>query len=211
MGASEELYNTAKEKAGQKTMIVINTHYHGDHVKGNKLFKGSRIYIGSYEKGFLDKNIDAENQPTDFVKDSLLIDLGSEKVHLYNVGRAHTYNDLVVYLSNRNVLFTGDLIFNKINPVLKEESGARVSQWIHVLDTILSRWGDSKIIPGHGQAGNKEMVISLRQYFIDMTEAATDSNKENQLKDKYKDWTTFPGMTSPDKTIEYIKLHDARK
>ena len=79
------------------------------------------------------------------------------------------------------------------------------------MDTILSRWGDSKIVPGHGQVGNKEMVISLRQYFIDMTEAATDSNKENELKGKYKDWTTFPGMASPDKTIEYIKRHDAKK
>ena len=211
MGASEELYNTAKEKAGQKTMIVINTHYHGDHVKGNKFFKGSKIYTGSYEKEFLLRNIDAENQPTDFVKDSLLIDLGSEKVHLYNVGRAHTYNDLVVYLSNRNVLFTGDLIFNKINPVLKEESGARVSQWIHVLDTILSRWGNCKIVPGHGIIGDKEMVVSMRRYFIDMTAAAEDPRKENQLENKYSDWMKLPGMSSPEKTIEYIKLHDVKK
>ena len=211
MGASEDLYKIAKEKAGPKPIIVINTHYHGDHVKGNKFFKGSRIYIGSYEKDFLHNNIDAENQPTDFVKDSLLIDLGSEKVHLYNLGQAHTFNDLVVYLSNHNVLFTGDLIFNKVNPVLKEESGASVSQWIQVLDMILSRWGDSKIVPGHGQAGNKSMVIYLHQYFIDMTDAGIDSSKENQLKEKYKDWMTYTGMASPEKTIEYIKRHNAKK
>ena len=193
MDASEDLYNFVKENSGLKPIIVINTHYHGDHVKGNKFFKGSRIYIGSYEKEFLQKNIVAENQPTDFVKDSLLIDLGNEKVHLYNLGRAHTFNDLVVYLSKHNVLFTGDLIFNNINPVLKEESGARVSQWINVLDIIMSHWGDCKIVPGHGPMGNKEMVLSLRQYFVDMTDAAIDSSKEHQLKDKYKDWTTLPG------------------
>jgi glyoxylase-like metal-dependent hydrolase (beta-lactamase superfamily II) len=211
MGSSENLYEFAKEKAGQKPIIVINTHYHGDHVKGNKFFKGSRIYIGSYEKEFLQKNIDAENQPTDFVKDSLLLDLGNEKVYLYNLGQAHTFNDLVVYLSNHNVLFTGDLIFNRVNPVLKEESGARVSQWIHVLDIILSRWGYSKIVPGHGQAGDKEMVLSMRQYFIDMTSAAIDPGKENQLAEKYKEWMKLPGMSSPEKTIEYIKLHDVKK
>ena len=211
MGGSEDLYKLAKEKAGQKPIIVINTHYHGDHVKGNKFFKGSRIYIGSYEKGFLQKNIDAENQPTDFVKDSLLIDLGSEKVHLYNLGRAHTFNDLVVYISNHHTLFTGDLIFNRVNPVLKEESGAVVSQWIHVLDTILSRWGESIIVPGHGQVGDKEMVISMRQYFIDMTAAAIDSNKIKYLEIKYKDWMKLPGMSSPEKTIEYIKMNDVKK
>ena len=211
MGSSEDLYKLAKEKAGQKPIVVINTHYHGDHIKGNKFFKGSRIYIGSYEKEFLQNNIDAENQPTDFVKDSLLIDLGNEKVHLYNLGQAHTFNDLVVYLSNHNVLFTGDLIFNRVNPVLKEESGAKVSKWIHVLDTILSRWGNSIIVPGHGKAGDKEMVVTMRQYFIDLTSAAMDPTKENQFGEKYKDWMKLPSMSSPEKTIEYIKMYDVKK
>jgi hypothetical protein len=80
-----------------------------------------------------------------------------------------------------------------------------------VLDTILSRWGNSKIVPGHGPMGNKDMVVSLRQYFVDMTDAAIDSSKEHQLKDKYKDWTTYQGMASPEKTIEYIKQHDLKK
>ena len=201
MGNSEDLYKLAKQKAGQKPIIVVNTHYHGDHVKGNKFFKGDRIYIGNYEKEFLLNNIDPENQPTDFVKDSLLLDLGNEKVHLYNLGQAHTMNDLVVYLSNRHILFTGDLVFNRINPVLKKESGANVSRWIAVLDTILSRWGDSKIVPGHGQVDNKDAVIAVRQYFKDMTAAVTDPSKV----DKYKNWMTMPGMASPEKTIEYIK------
>jgi glyoxylase-like metal-dependent hydrolase (beta-lactamase superfamily II) len=211
MGSSEDLYKFVKEKAGQKPIIVINTHYHGDHVKGNKFFKGSRIYIGSYEREFLQNNVDAENQPTDFVKDSLLIDLGNEKVHLYDLGQAHTLNDLVVYLSSRNVLFTGDLIFNRVNPVLMEESGTKVSQWIHALDLILIRWGDSKIIPGHGKVGDKEMVVSMRQYFIDMTAAAMNPSRENQLKDAYKDWMKLPNMSSPEKTIEYIKMYDMKK
>ncbi len=207
MSPSEDIYKLAKEKAGQKPIIVVNTHYHKDHVSGNKFYKGSRIYIGSYGKEFLQKNVDIENQPTDFVKDSLLLDLGNEKVHLYNIGQGHTMNDLVVYLSNRHILFTGDLVFNRINPVLKEESGANVSRWIGLLDTILSRWGDSKIIPGHGQIGDKEIVVSMRQYFIDMTAAVTDPGK----MDKYKDWMTMPGMASPEKTIEYIKSSEVKK
>jgi glyoxylase-like metal-dependent hydrolase (beta-lactamase superfamily II) len=207
MSPSEDLYKLAKEKAGQKPIIVINTHYHKDHVSGNKFYTGSRIYIGSYEKEFLLKNIDTVNQPTDYVKDSLLLDLGNEKVHLYNIGQGHTMNDLVVYLSNRHILFTGDLVFNRINPVLKKESGANVSCWIGLLDTIVSRWGDSKIIPGHGQIGDKGIVISMRRYFIDMTAAVIDPGK----MDNYKDWMTMPGMASPEKTVEYIKSSEMKK
>jgi len=202
MSPSEDLYKLAKKKAGERPIIVINTHYHKDHVSGNKFYKGSRIYVGSYEKEFLQKNVDTENQPTDFVKDSLLLDLGNEKVHLYNIGQGHTMNDLVVYLSNRHILFTGDLVFNRINPVLKKESGANVTRWIGLLDTILNRWGDSKIVPGHGQIGDKEIVIAMHQYFIDMTAAKID---------KYKDWMTMPSMASPEKTIEYIKSSEEKK
>jgi len=202
MNPSEDLYKLAKEKAGQKPIIVVNTHYHKDHVSGNKFYKGSRIYIGSYEKEFLQKNVDIENQPTDFVKDSLLLDLGNEKVHLYNIGQGHTMNDLVVYLSNRHILFTGDLVFNRINPVLKKESGANVTRWIGLLDTIINRWGGSKIVPGHGQIGDKEKVVAIRQYFIDMTAAKID---------KYKDWMTMPSMASPEKTVEYIRSSAEKK
>ena len=55
MSGSEDLYKLAKEKAGRKPIIVINTHYHKDHVNGNKFYKGSKIYIGSYEKEFLQR------------------------------------------------------------------------------------------------------------------------------------------------------------
>jgi glyoxylase-like metal-dependent hydrolase (beta-lactamase superfamily II) len=211
MGSSEDLFTLAKEKAAGKAIIVVNTHYHTDHVKGNKYFKGSKIYIGNYAKDFLQKNIDAENMPTDVVKDSLLIDLGNEKVHLYDLGQAHTMNDVVVYLSTRGVLFTGDLVFNRTNPVLVGESGAKVSSWIQVLDVILGRWGQSRIVPGHGGVGDKSIVASERQYFVDMTTAASDPGKESQLKDAYKDWMSIPFGSSPGKTIEYIRSSEVKK
>jgi glyoxylase-like metal-dependent hydrolase (beta-lactamase superfamily II) len=211
MGNSEDLYKLAVDKAGKKPIIVVNTHYHPDHVKGNKYFKGSKIYIGNYDKDFLQKNIDSENLPTDVVKDSLLIDLGNEKVHLYNLGQAHTMNDVIVYLSNRDVLFTGDLVFNRTNPVLMDESGAKVSSWIHVLEFILSRWGESRIVPGHGSVGDKTMMASERQYFVDMTAAANNPGKERQLKEPYNDWMSLPFMSSPGKTIEYIRKSEMKK
>jgi cyclase len=206
--SSEELYRLAKEKAGTKPIIVINTHYHGDHTSGNKYFKGSKIYIGNYEKEFLAKNLDSMNLPTDYVKDSLQLDVGNEIVRLYDLGRAHTWDDMVVYLEKHNVLFTGDLIFNKINPVLKSESGAKVSSWIKKLDLIINRWSECKIVPGHGKIGDIEMVKSMRQYFIDMTEAAVNPEKQKSLTAKYSDWQGRPGWNSAENTVDYIKKTD---
>ncbi len=202
--AAEAFFKLVKEKAGSKKIIVINTHYHGDHINGNKFYKGSPIYIGNYEPDFLQKNVKPDLMPTKFIKDSLTMILGKDTVLLYNVGQAHTMNDVIVYLKNRKLLFTGDLVFNKMNPVLKKESGANVDKWINVLNHI-NAIDINTIVPGHGKLGGKELVTSLLQYFEDMKMAASDPSKAPELKAKYSDWLKMHFMCSPDNTISYIK------
>jgi glyoxylase-like metal-dependent hydrolase (beta-lactamase superfamily II) len=204
-GDAGTLFKLASEKAAGKPILVINTHYHGDHVKGNHFYKGSRIYIGNYDKAFLQKEVDPDNMPTDYVKDSLVLDLGNETILLYDLGRAHTYHDMVVYLKNRKTLFSGDLIFHHINPFLKKESGADVDKWMAALHLILNKFDLEKVIPGHGSIGGKELVLSMIDYFGDMKAAVKDPSRASVLKAKYKDWVEMPMMTSPQATIDYIR------
>ena len=202
---AEKLYNLAKDKAGRKKIIVINTHYHGDHVKGNHFYKDCAIYTGAYDEKFLRENISVENMPNQFVKDSLVMNLGNEILSLYNMGQAHTWNDMIVFLKNSKVVFTGDLVFYKINPFLKKDSGADVDKWISVLDKILSMPGVTLFIPGHGDPGGRSIVESMKTYFEEMKTAANDPSKEKSIKEKYKDWLEMPMMTSPGVTIDYIR------
>jgi len=202
---AEKLYKMAKEKAGSKKIIVINTHYHGDHVRGNKFYKGCPIYIGTYEEEFLLEQISDEDMPDHFVQDSLIMDLGNEILCLYNLGQAHTWNDMIVLLKKRKVVFTGDLVFYQINPFLKRESGSNVDKWIAALDKILSIPGITLFVSGHGQTGDRSIVEAERNYFGDMKTAANDPAKEESLKAKYKDWKEMPMMTSPGVTIDYIR------
>jgi glyoxylase-like metal-dependent hydrolase (beta-lactamase superfamily II) len=116
-------------------------------------------------------------------------------------------DDVIVYIKSRKLLFSGDLIINKTNPVLNKESGANVERWIKILDLILKK--DIKtIVPGHGNVGDKELASSLKRYFEDMTMAANDPSRASELKAKYKDWTKMPFFATPDKTISYIKSRD---
>jgi glyoxylase-like metal-dependent hydrolase (beta-lactamase superfamily II) len=201
---AEQLSKLAKEKAGAKKIIVINTHYHGDHVNGNNFYKGSKIIIGNYGEEFLQKNVKPEFMPNVFVKDSMVLALGKDTIILYNLGQAHTLNDVVVYLKSRKLLFSGDLIFNKMNPVIKKESSADVDKWIKALENILAMNVNS-IVPGHGKIGGKELASSLKQYFEDMKMAVAEPSKEAELIAKYSDWFKMPIMSSPEKTIEYLK------
>jgi cyclase len=204
-GDAEKLFTLAKEKAGRKKIIVVNTHYHGDHVKGNHFYKGCAIYIGAYDQKFLQDNISIENMPDHFVKDSLILNLGNEILCLYNLGQAHTWNDMIVLLKNRKVVFTGDLVFYHINPFLMKDSRADVAKWIAVLDKILAMPDVTLFVPGHGQPGDRSIVIAMKNYFEDMKTAANDPSKENAMKEKYKDWKEMPMMNSPGITIDYIR------
>jgi glyoxylase-like metal-dependent hydrolase (beta-lactamase superfamily II) len=204
-GDAENLFKLAREKAAGKSIFVINTHYHGDHVTGNHFYKGSRIYIGNYDKAFLQKEVNPDDMPTDYVKDSLVLDLGNETVMMFDLGQAHTFHDVVVYLKNRKLLFSGDLIFHHINPFLKNESGADVDKWMAALNLILNKFEVEQVVPGHGAIDGKEMVRSMIQYFADMKTAAKDPARASELKAKYKDWVELPMMTSPQVTIDYIR------
>ncbi len=201
---AKDLYKTAREKAGTRKIIVINTHLHGDHLYGNYLYKGCKIYIGSYDKTFSEKNIKSEDMPTDFVADSLVLNLGNEEAVLLNVGQAHTFSDMVVYLRNQKTLITGDIVFNKINPALLRDDGTDIDKWMAALNKVSKRWEISKVIPGHGDTGGPEILTAMEQYFADMKIAASDKNQADALKKKYDGWRKMPLMSTPGRTIEFI-------
>jgi cyclase len=204
---AKDLYKLVKEKAGSKKIIVINTHLHGDHIYGNKYFKGCPIYMGGYSTDFIQKNIKPEYMPTVFVNDSLIIPLGDETIALYNMGQAHTFADLVVYLQHRKLLFTGDIVFNRINPALIRKEGTDLFKWIKVLDLIPSLWNIKTIIPGHGVPGGPELTVTMKQYFEDMHIAAIKPDKAPALFDRYNDWMRMPLMSSPDRTVDFFHGH----
>ena len=198
------LAETVKKIAGKKKIIVINTHFHPDHSGGNQYYSGCKIISGSYDLAFLQQHLKVGQIPNTFVADSLMLALGTDTLMLYNLGQAHTWDDVIVYVKNRKLLFSGDLVVNKINPVLNKESGAHVGKWIQALDNILRR--DIKVlVPGHGKPGGKELANDLLHYFEDMRTAALEPEKEAAMKAKYTKWFGMPFMSSTNNTIKYIK------
>ncbi len=206
---AKDLFKTVKGKAGIKKIIVINTHLHGDHCYGNYLFNGSKIYIGDYNKAFAEKSMKPEDMPTDFIADSLVLSLGNEDVVLLNVGQAHTFSDMVIYLKNRKILITGDVVFNKINPALIRSDGTDIEKWMAVLDKLSKRWEISTVVPGHGDIGGPEILAAMKEYFADMELAASDKSSADVNKKKYDGWREMPLMSSPARTIKFIK--DSKK
>lgn len=151
---------------------VVNTHHHPDHTYGNGFLPPQTVVIG-HEKcreEVLVAGLEATKVITtpdygDLVlrppeltfADRMTLHLEGFPVELEHVGRAHTSNDVVVWLPEQKVLFAGDLAFAGGQPFVLEGSvtGFRsaVARMRELAPQVLA--------PGHGPVRRGDEVGRL--------------------------------------------------
>jgi glyoxylase-like metal-dependent hydrolase (beta-lactamase superfamily II) len=162
---------------------VVDTHYHLDHAFGNGEFaKAGAILIAHAADR---ANLEQKGEPTlkqakEFglseqdmrgteialpaltFTDRMTVHMGREKVELIYIGPSHTSGSVLVYLPDRGILFTGDILFTDFHPYMGEGD---LAGWIRNLDFILSL--DVKtIIPGHGPISGRKDVEKMKEYLV---------------------------------------------
>lgn len=145
--------------------MAVNTHLHGDHTYGNCLLPPTTVIFGhpKTREGLLNDFILASTPPlwsptpewgalslrapTVLVEDKLTVIAGARRIELRHPGHpAHTLGDVVAWLPDDGVLYTGDLIFHAVTPLVFMGS---VAGALRSLDW-LAAFGASRIVPGHG-------------------------------------------------------------
>ncbi|KAA2264586.1 MBL fold metallo-hydrolase [Solihabitans fulvus] len=145
--------------------LAVNTHLHGDHTYGNALLPESTVLV-AHERtraGLLadfilaatppiwsplpDWGVTAVRPPTVTLRDELTLHTGQRRIELRHPGHpAHTEGDVVAWLPAERVLFSGDLLFHGVTPLLLMGS---VAGAIASLDW-LARFAPATVVPGHG-------------------------------------------------------------
>jgi cyclase len=202
-GAAKSLRKNVR--AGDVT--IVNTHFHADHTSGNPLYPGARLIAGAYSPEQWKKAAGENRYPDETIQpgEEKVLQIGSETVHIRNMGRAHTWNDIVVYLEKRKLLVTGDIIFLDRHPVLFAGSGASVSSWITVLDTLQNLYDVTTLVPGHGKVSDKNAIAWMKEYFTSAGEAIGNPQKQAELREKYKTLFVLPGMSGLAMTMRFIE------
>lgn len=150
---------------GAAVRFAVNTHQHGDHTYGNCLLPESTTLIGHphMRDGLgADPVIDGcpplwapvpdwgpvtRRLPDVTVHDRATVHLGDRRVELHHPGGpAHTTGDLVVWLPEERVLFSGDLVFAGLTPLVFMGS---VPGALAALDWLAS-FEPEVLVPGHG-------------------------------------------------------------
>ncbi len=178
---SAKIIASLKEISGNPARIVINTHYHFDHVGGNEAFaKGGAAIIAHkntrermtqewrvpemlgikyptippYPELFLPK--------ISFI-DSLTIHFNNETIQAIHIPDGHSDSDTIVYFQKSNVIHTGDLYLSNGFPIIDIHHGGSVNGYIAAVDRIIRLCNENtKIIPGHGPLSDRARLIAYR-------------------------------------------------
>jgi cyclase len=180
----EALACLLKEKIRAVTPLpviyVINTHYHGDHIFGNRFYTEARAIIAHKDTRTALIERDGEHRerfkrffgpdslegftlvlPTVTFTERLTIRAGGKVVELIYAGAmAHTPGDIFVYLPEEKVVFAGDLLYNGRLPFLGDgDSAGALAALRKLLDT-----GAVTFVPGHGEVTGAEGIAAYAGY-----------------------------------------------
>ncbi|WZH50479.1 MAG: MBL fold metallo-hydrolase [Nocardioides alkalitolerans] len=171
-------------RPGGSIRFAVNTHLHGDHTYGNSLLPGSTCIVGHEQMRVglaADTIIDGcppfwaplpdwghvtKRLPTLTFADRVVLHSGATEVHVLHPGfPAHTPGDAVVLVPGADVLFTGDLLFHGVTPLVfmgSVEGALRSLDWIAGLDAAV-------VVPGHGDVvgrdGLDDVLETHRSYY----------------------------------------------
>jgi glyoxylase-like metal-dependent hydrolase (beta-lactamase superfamily II) len=150
------------------------------------------------------RKVRVEEIPAPFVtfETDLRIYVGAETVHVWHTPPAHTDGDSVVYFEKAKVLHMGDLLFNKVIPVIDVKGGGMPKGYLPALDSVLARLETgTTVIPGHGDVTDAAGIRAFRQYIVDLTELAKAARASGRTREDfvagaelsaYRDWSGYP-------------------
>lgn len=178
---------TIRKVSAQPLRTLVNTHHHGDHTFGNYLFDGATIVAHEATRaGILEWGpprsapywTDTEwgdirlEPPFLTYTDQVTLWVDDLRCEVRHVGTAaHTTNDSIVWIPERRVLFSGDLLFNGGTPFVVQGS---VEGTITVLEEQLAPLGARTIVPGHGPVAGPEVIEEVLGYLRFVRETAAD-------------------------------------
>lgn len=153
----------ARELVGRWPTHVALSHYHADHTNGvaGYVTSEARPVVRSTET--TRDLVLAKNQPADRAREDVLrgavllgpsdavLDLGGRTVKILQ-REGHTASDLAFEVEDPNVVFCGDLVWNRMFPNYVDATPGSLNASVKALER-----GDRTVyVPGHGALANNE-------------------------------------------------------
>lgn len=170
------------------------THYHPDHLLGAVAFSaptyalqeviakigavGNRVAREEREK-FGDDVPEHAELPSHVVEPGMET-VESTPIEFIHLQHAETQNALMIGFPVHGILITQDLVYNCVHAMVGEKA---FESWT---DTLEKAKNDSysKVLPGHGAPGGKELYSRMQHYLATARDMYTRSSDGEDMKNK---------------------------
>lgn len=217
---AKQAYEAMQKIEDLKVSTIIITHEHDDHWMGNSFYK-DRFNSTIYAPKSINENYNENSKPRIFeildknementkvikadvvVSDEKVINISDKTIKIIPTKlTAHTKNDLIVYLPDEKVIFTGDIIMNQ--RVTSNRDGSVIGT-LKAIDLINS-YDWNTLIAGHGTITDKKATDFTTKYFtllktrvLEAIEAGITADEISKVvtMDDFKDIAMFDELNS---------------
>ncbi|MFB4287526.1 MBL fold metallo-hydrolase [Nonomuraea sp. ATR24] len=219
----------AEATGGAPVRVAVNTHQHGDHAYGNSVLPAETVIFGHETMRaalLVDPIIDGcppvwepvpdwgnvtRRPPSVVFRDEVAVYTGARRVEFRHPGyAAHTPGDVVAWLPEERVLFSGDLLFHGLTPLVfmgSLEGALRSLDW-------LAAFGAERVVPGHGPltdaAGLPGVLAAHERYYrfvLDVARAGRARGLTPLAAAREADLGEFAGWADAERLV--LNLHRA--
>jgi glyoxylase-like metal-dependent hydrolase (beta-lactamase superfamily II) len=207
MNTAELCVAGLKQRAPKGIAMLLNTHHHGDHTGGNMAFKPlvrrivAHANCAKWQRTVAEQaNTLAQQAIADVTyTDSWTESFGNERLEMRYYGAGHTSGDSVVTFQQANVIHLGDLMFNHAHPNIDRAAGARIDNWIVLLERVAkTASADTIFIAGHAMNQTPRMeragVLAFRDYLTALLEAGRRAVATGQSKEELQKLPALKGF-----------------
>ena len=205
---ARQVIERVKKVTDKPIKFVLLSHYHAVRVLGASAYAGADILASDATRALIvergQQDMDSEigrfprlfravesipglTWPTLTFPDQMSVWLGRREVRIMHIGRGHTAGDVVAYVPDANVVFSGDLVEYHSACYCGD---AHFTDWPATLDR-LAEFSAAALVPGRGAAlKTPQQVadgIALTEDFLTTLYGAVTASvaKGRSLKDTY--------------------------
>ena len=189
---AQEIDLLIKDITDQAVVAVINTGGQDHRWLGNDYFKQQGAQIIASEQAVQDQNKRVQDQlislgnlfDAEFMaqtvpltadttfKDYFELELGGVVMQIHHAGPAHTPGDSFVWLPQKGVMFSGDIVY--VERMLGVGTQSNSKSWINVFQTMAA-YKPAYLVPGHGKPTTlAEATIDTYDYLVFLRAAIGD-------------------------------------
>jgi cyclase len=181
------MFDLAASLTDQPVLYVLNTHYHFDHTGGNPAASDRGVPI--IGRGLIREFMATKNKAFDpnpklpdlIVNSESEIWLGGRQVQIERVEGHSGGTDLIAYVPDAKVLFTGDIVFSQSFPYLGDGD---IRELQGSLYRLIVTFSDATVVPGHGEVTDVTGIQAFQEYIRDLERLALDWKAQGLSRDE---------------------------